>query len=192
MRIACDRKEGFKRGPVQSLADQGGNALDRIFQRHHGAVRHDVHRGRGACLDPAISSEQLERSDLPCRFPDQLQPFRRASGKDVAAYPIAPDRSVTGRLAGYQETDFYRLTVDDELATQQLDVTLSSAAGASRRLCLLDGTGAELQCREEDGSPALVGLTLAAAGAAQAVPQILTNLGAVLLSRPAVPCREPR
>src|SRR5215217_324966 len=79
----------------------------------------------------------------------------------ATADPIAPGQQVTGRLAGDQEADFYRLAVDPTLAGQRFDVTLTTAAGASRRLCLLDGAGTELQCREGEGSTALAGLTLA-------------------------------
>ena len=73
-----------------------GGALDRVLQRHHRAVGDDVHRRRGARLDPAIGREQLERRHLPGGFADQLEPFRRAAGEHVAAEPVAADQPGTG------------------------------------------------------------------------------------------------
>ena len=65
------------------------DALDRILQRHHRAVRDDVHRRLGARPDPAIGGEQVERGRLPRRLAHQLQPLGRAAREHVAAEPVA-------------------------------------------------------------------------------------------------------
>ncbi len=67
---------------------------------------------------------------------------------------------VHGRLTQGDYKDWYSLDIDDSLAASLLDIRLIWRTGPSRRLCLADATGVELQCRTGDHGVSLSGLHL--------------------------------
>jgi hypothetical protein len=144
---------------------EGGEALTRTVAGQTGrAALYDLGLDAGTYLirvQPDAAGETdyaLEAVSLGERALDlEEEPNQDRS----TAYRIAPGQSLTGRLAGPEDVDVYRMTIDTELAARRLDVTLSTASGATRRLCLIDPADEELQCRETEGSPALLDLTLA-------------------------------
>ncbi len=81
---------------------------------------------------------------------------------DVAqAVPIDPARPVVkGRLAAGDVHDWYSFDVSDAVSGVLLDVRLIWRSGPSRRLCLNDAEGHELQCRDGPDGVALSGLHL--------------------------------
>ena len=85
-----------------------------------------------------------------------------------SAVPVALAEGATtlhGRLAtvGPQtDVDGYLVAVDDATAGRQTDIKLFWRGGNSRSLCLLDSTGAELQCADGTGSIAFNDVVLAA------------------------------
>ncbi len=83
---------------------------------------------------------------------------------DAAAAAIAFDAaggSVSGRLERAGDVDVYRLSVDDTLASRQLDLRLlSRAPDAAHELCLIDADGIRLQCRRANGPVSLPSLFL--------------------------------
>jgi hypothetical protein len=144
-------------------ADGGEASADRVAESDGRATLYDLGLDPGTYLVRVSPGRDeptpyaLEALPLGGRADDiEVEP----NDDPATASSITQSESLTGRLAGAQDIDLYRFSVDAELAARRLDATLSSAAGVPRRLCLLDDTGDALQCREAEGSTELVGLTL--------------------------------
>ena len=66
----------------------------------------------------------------------------------TGAAPITPGVAVRGRLAGTLDSDFYRLTIGDDLADTLVDVKVLWRDGPDRRLCMLAAADAtEVRCQ---------------------------------------------
>ena len=83
------------------------------------------------------------------------------NGTPTTAVPIdAAHPVVHGRLTPGDPKDWYALDVNDTLGASLLDIRLIWRTGPSRRLCLADAAGNELQCRVGNHGVSLSGLHL--------------------------------
>ncbi|GIW04525.1 MAG: hypothetical protein KatS3mg059_1145 [Thermomicrobiales bacterium] len=87
-------------------------------------------------LEAASTGDKPAQDVEPNNAPEQ-------AGTLDPAHPV-----IKGRLAGNGDQDVYRLTVDSELASTQLDLKLIWRSGRARQLCLLSETGETLQCKQ--------------------------------------------
>ncbi len=71
-------------------------------------------------------------------------------------------QAVTGRMGRNRESDFFRFTLDEATVNQVLSLQLEAGAGQDFSLCLLNGKGADVQCRKGTGSVELPDLVLQA------------------------------
>jgi hypothetical protein len=118
--------------------------------------------------DYALSLTALAAAPLPFRAtltPDRPRlPTREDEPDDTAlsARPLLPGKPVTGVLAGQADQDLYAFDVTPALAGHLLTLSAlvpktvdpaalarltAAGAGFTRKLCLQDATGTELQCR---------------------------------------------
>lgn len=77
---------------------------------------------------------------------------------------IADSTAISGQLdtlSDVNDRDFYRFTIDGELASRQLDIKALWQQGPVRKMCLLDALEQELVCREGDRGAAFDDLILA-------------------------------
>lgn len=68
---------------------------------------------------------------------------------------------LTGRMGRRGESDYFSFVVDEAAADRLQTLTIETDAKTSLQLCLLDGSGRPLQCRERAGGIELPGLQLA-------------------------------
>ncbi len=83
------------------------------------------------------------------------------NGAPTMAVAIDPTHPVVhGRMTSGDGKDWYSLDINDALAGSLLDIRLIWRDGPSRRLCLADASGNELQCKIGDRGASLAGLHL--------------------------------
>lgn len=103
---------------------------------------------------PWVLSAALEPTGGPVADPEPNDQGTKALVIDPA-HPV-----VRGRLASDGDVDVWRLTIDEALATRQLDIRLLSPDAPARQLCLTDTAELSLQCRTDVGGVALSNLLL--------------------------------
>ncbi|MGD9536729.1 MAG: VWA domain-containing protein [Alphaproteobacteria bacterium] len=85
---------------------------------------------------------------LRARSEGPISTSRENEPNDAIEYAdaLSLGRAMGGRIARFDDVDSFALPVEDA-AGRRLEVSLESKGGMTRKLCLLDGEGGELQCR---------------------------------------------
>ncbi len=143
------------------LLDADGQEIERSAEFDHIAIR-------DAALTPGQYTIWVNRTNeetfpftLSARPEDEV--FDPEPNDQLTqAVPLASGETVSGRLARVsQDEDLYQLAVSGSAADLR-DVRLEWDGLAARELCVLDGDGNQLQCRQGPGPLALPNLELAA------------------------------
>jgi hypothetical protein len=101
------------------------------------------------------------------RFFQSAETGQRIEGREaepnnhwVQANRFPAGASIEGRLVENGDNDVFRLMVDEKHAEQRSSLQLQKAEGQGAELCLLDGKGQRVQCRNGNGLVELTDLVL--------------------------------